>query len=192
MRLAGFTISSFGLFLVLASGLARADSPVVLMKTSLGEIKLKLNEEKAPISVKNFLSYADEGVYDGTIFHRVIDGFMLQGGGFTEDMTRKPTKTPIKNEAGNGLKNNRGTIAMARTPEVDSATSQFFINVVDNSFLDHKNNSAQGFGYAVFGKVIEGMDVADRIKKVQTTIRNGMRDVPVEPVVILSVKRVKK
>ena len=165
--------------------------PEYVVKTSLGEIKIELNEEKAPISVKNFLSYMDEGFYDGTIFHRVIDGFMIQGGGFTADMIQKPTQQPIKNEAGNGLKNHRGTIAMARTSVVDSATSQFFINVVDTGFLDHQDNTQRGFGYAVFGRVIEGMDVVDKIKKVRTGSKKGVRDVPVEPVMIESIQRLK-
>ncbi len=179
-------------FILLAPGLAQAASPaVVAMKTSLGEIKIELDEEKAPITVKNFLSYVDDGFYDGTIFHRVIDGFMIQGGGFTMEMNRKSTKPPIKNEAGNGLKNLRGTITMARTSVVDSATSQFFINVVDNDFLNHRDTTPGGYGYTVFGRVIEGMDVVDRIKKASTTTRKGMKDVPSEPVVIESVRRAK-
>jgi cyclophilin family peptidyl-prolyl cis-trans isomerase len=164
--------------------------PVVVMETSLGKVKIELDQAKAPISVKNFLSYVDGKFYDGTIFHRVISGFMIQGGGFTPDMQQKSTKTPIKNEAGNGLHNKRGTIAMARTGVVDSATTQFFINVVDNGFLDHQDNSPQGFGYAVFGKVIEGMDVIDKIKVAKTGFKMGLQDVPLEPVVIKSMKRV--
>ena len=179
-------------FIFLAAGLAQAASPaVVVMKTSLGEIKIELDEEKAPITVKNFLSYVDDGFYDGTIFHRVIDGFMIQGGGFTVEMNQKSTKPPIKNEAGNGLKNLRGTITMARTSVVDSATSQFFINVVDNGFLNHRDTTTGGYGYTVFGHVIEGMDVVDGIKKVPTTTQKGMRDVPSKPVVIESVRRAK-
>ena len=154
---------------------------MVLISTSLGDIKLELYEEQAPITVANFLSYVEEGFYDGTIFHRVINNFMIQGGGITADMKQKPTKAPIKNEADNGLKNDRGTIAMARTADVDSATSQFFINHKDNSFLDH---GARDFGYAVFGKVVEGIEVVDKIATVQT--RPG--DVPVETVSILSMK----
>jgi cyclophilin family peptidyl-prolyl cis-trans isomerase len=163
--------------------------PSVLMKTSMGDITIRLFEDKAPISVENFLSYVDEGHYDGTVFHRIIPTFMIQGGGFTADMARKSTHKPIKNEATNGLSNRRGTVAMARTGVVDSATCQFFINVVDNTMLDHKNTSARGYGYAVFGEVTDGMDVVDKIKAVRTTAKDGMRDVPVEPVVIESVKR---
>lgn len=169
---------------------AGEENPVVLMETSLGNITIELDQTKAPVSVKNFLSYVDEKFYDGTIFHRVISNFMIQGGGFTADMQQKRAKAPIKNEAGNGLKNMRGTIAMARTNVVDSATAQFFINVVDNDFLDHQNNTPQGFGYAVFGKVTEGMDVVDKIKSVKTGSKMGSSDVPAEAVVIKSVKRV--
>jgi cyclophilin family peptidyl-prolyl cis-trans isomerase len=161
----------------------------VIMKTSLGDITIELNEEKAPITVKNFLSYVDDKFYDGTIFHRVIDGFMIQGGGFTPDMSQKPTKGQIKNEAANGLKNDRGTIAMARTMVVDSATSQFFINVKDNGFLNYSSPDPRGFGYCVFGKVTEGMDVVDKIKGVATGNKNGMGDVPNETVKILEVRR---
>ena len=143
-------------------------NPVVLMKTSEGLIKIELWPGKAPETVKNFLTYVDEGFYDGTIFHRVIGNFMIQGGGFTPDMKQKPTHAPVKNEAAADVKNDRGTIAMARTGVVDSATAQFFINVVDNAFLNHKDNSPNGFGYAVFGKVIDGMDVVDKIKGVKT------------------------
>src|SRR5208337_2177472 len=166
---------------------AQPTNPVVLMKTSLGRIRIELWPGKAPETVKNFLQYVDEGFYDGTIFHRVIGNFMIQGGGFTPDMKQKPTHTPVKNEAAADVKNDRGTIAMARTGVVDSATAQFFINVVDNAFLNHKDNSPSGFGYAVFGKVIGGMDVVDKIKSVQT----GSQDVPVKPVIIESVKREK-
>lgn len=169
---------------------AAESNPLVVMETSLGNVKIELDQAKAPISVKNFLSYVDDKFYDGTIFHRVIGNFMIQGGGFTADMEQKPTKAQIKNEAGNGLRNKRGTIAMARTGVVDSATAQFFINVVDSDFLDHRNNSPQGFGYAVFGKVIEGMDVVDRIKAVKTGSKMGFEDVPAETVVIKSIKRV--
>ena len=156
------------------------------IETNLGNIELELDEKKAPLTVKNFADYARSGHYD-TIFHRVINGFMIQGGGFTADMNQKPTKEPIRNEAMNGLKNARGTIAMARTMVVDSATSQFFINLVDNSFLDFRNPSPQGFGYAVFGKVTKGMEVVDKIAKVQTGSRGMHQDVPVEPVVIKKV-----
>jgi cyclophilin family peptidyl-prolyl cis-trans isomerase len=165
-------------------GKEQPKNPVVVMKTSEGTIRIELWADKAPVTVKNFLQYTDEGAYDGTIFHRVIDNFMIQGGGFTPDMKQKPTHEPIKNEAAADLKNLRGTIAMARTNVVDSATSQFFINVKDNDFLDHKNESQTGFGYAVFGKVIEGMDVVDKIKVVPT--KSG--DVPSKQIVIESVK----
>jgi len=169
---------------------AGEENPVVLMETSLGNITIELDQVKAPITVKNFLSYVDEKFYDGTIFHRVISNFMIQGGGFTPEMQQKRAKAPIKNEAGNGLKNMTGTLAMARTNVVNSATAQFFINVVDNDFLDHQNTTPQGFGYAVFGKVIEGMDVVDKIKAVKTGSKMGFSDVPAEAVVIKSVKRI--
>ncbi len=166
-------------------------NPVVLMKTSLGQVKIELWADKAPETVKNFLQYVDEGFFDGTIFHRVIESFMIQGGGFTEDMKQKPTNAPIKNEANAELKNDRGTIAMARTMIVDSATAQFFINVVDNASLNHRDKSQSGFGYAVFGKVVDGMDVVDKIKSVATTNSGPFQDVPAKPVVIESVKREK-
>ena len=169
---------------------AGEENPTVLMETSLGSITIELDQAKAPITVKNFLSYVDEKFYDGTIFHRVIGNFMIQGGGFTAEMQQKRAKAPIKNEAGNGLKNMTGTLAMARTNVVDSATAQFFINVVDNDFLDHQNTTSQGFGYAVFGKVIQGMDVVEKIKAVKTGSKMGFSDVPAEAVVIKSVKRV--
>ena len=160
--------------------------PVILMSTSLGDIKIELYDQDAPETVKNFLSYVNDKFYDGTIFHRVIGGFMLQGGGFTPEMEQKPTKPPIKNESSNGLKNEPYTLAMARTSVPDSATSQFFINVKNNDFLN-KTSAQDGVGYAVFGKVIEGMDVVNKIEKVQTG-RSGMySDVPSEPVVIKSV-----
>ena len=154
------------------------------IETSMGSITLELDEVKAPVTVKNFLDYAKAGHYDGTIFHRVIDGFMIQGGGFTKAMDQKPTKSPIKNEAANGLKNARGTIAMARTMIVDSATSQFFINLVDNSFLDYRGPEPRMFGYAVFGKVIRGQDVVDQIAAVKTGSRGYYEDVPMQPVII--------
>lgn len=160
----------------------------VLMKTSLGDIKIELDDVKAPISVANFLSYVDGKFYDGLIFHRVIPKFMIQCGGFDDKMNQKETKPPIKNEAKNGLKNVRGTLAMARTSVVDSATAQFFINLVNNSFLD---NGQRDYGYAVFGKVTEGMDVVDKIGQVQTTIKAGMQDVPKETVKIISITRIK-
>jgi len=165
------------------------ETDMVIIKTSLGDIKVKLNEEKAPLTVANFLAYADAGHYNGTIFHRVIGNFMIQGGGFDAQMSQKPVRASIKNEAANGLKNTRGTIAMARTMIVDSATSQFFINVKDNQMLDHRSPDPQGFGYCVFGEVVEGMDVVDQIRAVQTGHKAGMSDVPLETVEILSVTR---
>ena len=152
--------------------------------TSMGTITLELNEEKAPETVRNFVKYAEDGHYDGTIFHRVIDGFMIQGGGFTKSMNQKPTREPIRNEAMNGLKNERGTIAMARTMIVDSATSQFFINLVDNNFLDFQSPTPQGFGYAVFGKVTDGMSVVDAIAKVKTGFAGPHQNVPEVAIVI--------
>jgi peptidyl-prolyl cis-trans isomerase A (cyclophilin A) len=159
---------------------------VVLMSTSLGDIKIELYEKEAPESVKNFLAYVNDKFYDGTIFHRVIGGFMIQGGGFTENMDQKPTKPPIKNEGGNGLKNDTYTLAMARTSVPDSATSQFFINVKNNDFLN-RANAQDGVGYAVFGKVIDGTDVVKKIEQVQTGRKGMYSDVPVQPVVIKSV-----
>ncbi|MFI5322442.1 MAG: peptidylprolyl isomerase [Thermodesulfobacteriota bacterium] len=164
---------------------AEGGNPVVIMSTSKGDIKIELFKDKTPITVENFLSYVNDGFYDGTVFHRVIPNFMIQGGGFTPDFTQKPTKQPIKNEATNGLKNERGTIAMARTQVVDSATSQFFINLADNSFLD---NGVRDYGYAVFGKVIDGMNVVDSIAAVETVHKGMYGDVPKEDVVIKSVK----
>jgi cyclophilin family peptidyl-prolyl cis-trans isomerase len=164
-------------------------SQSVIIETSYGDITVELNDEKAPQSVTNFLAYVDNQHYAETIFHRVIKDFMIQGGNFTADMTPKKTRAPIKNEATNGLRNLRGTIAMARTSVVDSATSQFFINLKDNGFLDHKNSSPQGYGYAVFGKVVKGMDVVDKIGSTRTHNFQRFRDVPVEPVVIRSIKR---
>ncbi|UVE18932.1 peptidylprolyl isomerase [Pseudomonas sp. LS44] len=172
--------------LLAASTPAANQSPHVLLTTSLGEIEIELNATQAPISVKNFLAYVDSGHYDNTIFHRVIPNFMIQTGGYDTDMDEKNTQAPIKNEADNGLRNVRGTLAMARTQVVDSATSQFFINQKDNSFLDH---GGRDFGYAVFGKVVRGMDVVDKISQTPTTYRAGMRDVPAKPVLILSAKR---
>jgi cyclophilin family peptidyl-prolyl cis-trans isomerase len=161
-----------------------AAKPRVLLETSKGKIVLELNAEKAPKTVKNFLDYVKAGQYNGTIFHRVIPGFMIQGGGFAPDMSQKPTRPPIKNEADNGLKNERGTIAMARTADPDSASSQFFINVADNSSLNHRSKTPDGWGYAVFGKVVEGMDVADAIVKVPTTTKGPYQNVPVQAVMI--------
>ena len=157
---------------------------MVILHTNFGPITLELDAAKAPNTVANFLRYANDGYYDGTIFHRVIDDFMIQGGGFTEDMQQKPTHAPIQNEADNGLKNIAYTIAMARTPNPHSATSQFFINVTDNPFLDYTEPTAQGYGYCVFGRVSAGQDTVDRIKKVRTGMRAGHQDVPLESVII--------
>lgn len=161
-----------------------AGNPVVILDTSMGSISIELYPDKAPKTVENFLEYVKSGYYKDTIFHRVIKGFMIQGGGMTQDMNRKPTRPPIENEAGNGLKNARGTIAMARTGEVNSATSQFFINTVDNSSLDHRSKSPDGFGYCVFGKVTAGMDVVDKIEGAVTGTKGMYRDVPNQPIVI--------
>jgi len=159
----------------------------VLMTTTVGPITLELDTDNAPKTVDNFLSYVADGFYDGTIFHRVIDNFMIQGGGFTADMEQKDTKAPVENEANNGLRNNRGTIAMARTQDPHSATAQFFINVQDNDFLNHTGENIQGWGYAVFGKVTDGEDVLDKIRCVQTGGQGGHQDVPIEPIIIESV-----
>ena len=160
--------------------------PVVELNTNMGAIVIELNEEKAPKTVENFLNYVKSGQYDGTIFHRIIDGFMIQGGGMDAEMNEKPTNAPVENEADNGLKNDKGTIAMARTQDPHSATSQFFINVKDNDFLNHSGKNMQGWGYTVFGKVTSGMDVIEKMKGVPTG-RFGMHaDVPKEPVVIKS------
>jgi cyclophilin family peptidyl-prolyl cis-trans isomerase len=191
MTLMEALIALSALFLV-ASGMAHAADPAanpkVLLKTSMGEITVELDKAKAPISTENFLKYVESKHYDGTIFHRVIPGFMIQGGGFSADMKQKPTREEIKNEAGNGLKNTNGTIAMARTSKVDSATAQFFINVKDNAFLDHRDETAAGFGYAVFGKVVSGMDVVKKIEGVSTGNKAGHADVPQTPVVIESAR----
>ena len=165
-------------------------SPKVRIQTNLGDIVVELNKEKAPQTVANFLSYVNDGFYNGTVFHRVIDGFMIQGGGFTEDLQQKATKSPIQNEADNGLKNDRGTLAMARTSDPDSATSQFFINHVDNKPLDFDGPYAPG--YAVFGKVIKGMEVVDAIAAIPTKAVGPHANVPVEAVVIESVKVMEK
>jgi peptidyl-prolyl cis-trans isomerase B (cyclophilin B) len=157
---------------------------MVKLHTSKGVITLELDAEKAPVTVENFLQYVRDGFYDGTIFHRVIDGFMIQGGGFEPGMSQKPTRAPIKNEAANGLKNDAYTIAMARTSVPDSATAQFFINVSNNTFLNFTAPTPQGYGYAVFGKVIEGKDVVDAIKKLRTGSRAGHQDVPVDDIII--------
>ncbi len=170
----------------------KAGNPMVKVKTNLGSFTLELYPDKAPITVENFLNYVDKKFYDGTIFHRVIPTFMIQGGGFTADMMKKATGAPIKNEADNGLTNTKGTIVMARTGEIHSATCQFFINVKDNKALDHKDTSAKGFGYAVFGKVIEGIETVDKIKDVKTTTKGQYGDVPVKPVIIKSIRRAEK
>lgn len=165
---------------------------LVILHTSFGDIKLELNQEKAPLSVKNFVQYVEDGHYNGTIFHRVIDGFMIQGGGFDKDFEQKKTRDPIKNEANNGLKNEVGTIAMARTQDPHSASAQFFINVASSSFLNHTSETTQGWGYAVFGKVVDGMDVVNKIKAVKTGSHGFHQDVPKEPVIIESAEVVKK
>jgi cyclophilin family peptidyl-prolyl cis-trans isomerase len=184
-----FLLFSVGLFVALLGLDAAAANPKVLMKTSKGDITIELFLDKTPLTVKNFLDYVDQKFYDGTIFHRVIKGFMIQGGGLTADLAEKQTKPPIQNEAANGLKNDRGTLAMARTPEVNSATSQFFINHVNNDFLNHKDDTAQGFGYCVFGKVVSGLNVVDAIAATPTMTVHGMSDVPRETVTIISVRR---
>lgn len=166
-----------------------AGNPIVVISTSMGEITLEVFPDRAPVSVENFLSYVREGFYDGTIFHRVVPGFMIQGGGFTPTLEEKPTRPPIRNEATNGLSNARGTVAMARTEALRSATAQFFINVGDNrAELDHRGYSPRDFGYAVFGRVISGLEVCDAIAAVQTRRAGAMADVPVEPVVITRVR----
>ena len=162
--------------------------PVVLIETSMGEIRVELEPQKAPITVKNFLEYVESGYYSGTVFHRAVKNFVIQGGEYTSDLQKKPTRPPIKNEAANGLKNRRGTIAMARPILVDTATSQFFINVSDNVILNHKDDSIQGYGYTVFGKVIDGMQVVDRISKVATAKSKGIRHVPKSAVVIRAIR----
>ncbi|MFQ5992653.1 MAG: peptidylprolyl isomerase [Nitrospiraceae bacterium] len=164
----------------------RKENPKVVFSTTWGRFTVELYPDKAPVTVKNFLAYVDGGFYDGTVFHRVEPGFVIQGGGFSEKMEKKLTRSPIKNEADNGLKNKRGTLSMARTRDVDSATSQFFINLKNNKVLDH---GVRDFGYAVFGKVIQGMHVIDRIASVPTTSLGMFQGVPVEPVVIKSVRR---
>ncbi|HMK84797.1 MAG TPA: peptidylprolyl isomerase [Steroidobacteraceae bacterium] len=159
---------------------------MIRFETTLGEFTIELFEEKAPLTAANFMKYVDEGFFDGTIFHRVVPGFVIQGGGFTEDMTQKRTHASIKNEADNGLKNLRGTLSMARTNDINSATSQFFVNLKDNDFLDHKRGN---FGYAVFGRVTQGMEVIDQIAAVKTGKRRGHEDVPLEAVVMTSVRK---
>jgi cyclophilin family peptidyl-prolyl cis-trans isomerase len=178
---------------VVVHNLPTNPNPVVNMQTSMGTIVIKLYAEKAPKTVENFLGYVNEGFYEGTIFHRVIEDFMIQGGGFTKDYQQKPAHEPIRNEANNGLNNVRGTVAMARTSHPHSATAQFFINVEDNNFLDHTGQSWKGWGYTVFGKVIEGMDVVDKIKKIETGPGGSfLKDVPQIPVVIEKMSVVKE
>ena len=179
------------LLMVFAANVAAQDNPVVVIETNKGTIRVELWADKAPISVENFLRYTDNDYYDGLIFHRVIPGFMIQGGGFSEDMVEKSTYDAIKNEAKSDVKNDRGTLAMARTNIVDSATSQFFINLTNNDSLNHTNESSSGFGYAVFGKVIEGMDIVDVIAAVTTGNVGGFGDVPTETVIINSISRAK-
>jgi peptidyl-prolyl cis-trans isomerase B (cyclophilin B) len=173
-------ISVLVTFVMAGVDMATAGNPKVEMETSKGKFVIELYPEKAPDTVKNFLNYVDAKFYDGTIFHRVIPKFMIQGGGFTADMKRKPAGAPIKNEADNGLKNDRGTIAMARTNDPHTATAQFFINTVNNDFLNHKSKTQQGWGYVVFGKVVAGMDVVDAISSAKTVMRGMYRDVPDE------------
>jgi len=159
---------------------------MIRFETTLGDFTIELFEKEAPLSVANFLKYIDSGFFDGTIFHRIVPGFVIQGGGYTEDMTKKRTNPPVKNEADNGLKNSRGTLSLARTNDINSATSQFFVNLKDNDFLDHTRGN---FGYAVFAKVTEGMDVIDKIAAVKTGRSRGFEDVPLDPVIMTSVRR---
>src|SRR6185369_9645672 len=168
--------------------MSEQQNPQVMLETSMGSIKVELFKDKAPITVKNFLGYVKDGYYDGLIFHRVIKEFMIQGGGMNEQLEQKKPKFAIKNEAANGLSNTRGTLAMARTAIVDSATSQFFINTVDNLFLNHQGKQPDRFGYCVFGQVVEGMDVVDQIRAVKTGNQKGHSDVPLEPVFIKTAK----
>jgi len=180
---------TLAVLLLAVTGVAGAqDPPRVALETSVGRIVLQLAPDRAPATVANFLQYTQDGFYDGTVFHRVIDGFMIQGGGFGEDMQKKPTRAPVMNEADKGLRNEPGTIAMARTGDPHSATAQFFINVADNAFLDHKSKDARGWGYTAFGRVVEGMDVVNRIKAVPTGNQGPFQDVPRAPIVIRSAK----
>jgi peptidyl-prolyl cis-trans isomerase B (cyclophilin B) len=169
----------------LAANADGAAAPQVQLETSMGNIVIELNRDKAPDTVANFIGYVEDGFYDGTIFHRVIENFMVQGGGFDQNFQQKQTKAPVQNEADNGLSNKRGAVAMARTNDPHSATAQFFINTVDNDFLDFKGKTPSGWGYAVFGEVIEGMDVVDKIREVETTMRGPHQDVPAEDIVII-------
>ena len=189
MILRSIACSVISLAILLVTTVAAAQSnPVVVIETSLGNITVELYQDEAPISVENFLTYVRDDFYAGTIFHRVIKGFMVQGGGMTEDMVRKATNPPIKNEATNGLRNERGTLAMARTAVVDSATAQFFINVANNRALNHESETQAEYGYAVFGKVIDGMDVVVEIEDTPTTTAGPYRDVPSTPVIIKSIQ----
>ncbi len=194
MRELGALLGAVMVLGLAATGVAAVEggNPMVLMKTSQGDIVIELDAAKAPATTANFLAYVNDKFYDGTVFHRVIPDFMIQGGGFDKDMNQKTTKAPIKNEAGNGLKNVNGTIAMARTQDPNSATAQFFINTKDNAFLDHTDDTIKGYGYAVFGKVVKGMDVVEKIEQVQTTTRPPYQNVPVTPVVIESVRLVEQ
>jgi peptidyl-prolyl cis-trans isomerase A (cyclophilin A)/peptidyl-prolyl cis-trans isomerase B (cyclophilin B) len=162
---------------------------MIRFETTLGNFNVELLDDEAPVSVENFVKYVDEGFFDGTVFHRIVPGFVIQGGGFTEDMSQKKNHPPIKNEADNGVKNARGTLSMARTNDINSATSQFFVNLKDNDFLDHSRGN---FGYAVFGKVTEGMDVIDKIAAVKTGRKRGFEDVPLDAVIMTSVRRIDK
>lgn len=189
MKTFSLVLLSFMLATVSLQGLSAKkagpeDTVKVKMETSMGDIVLELDRKRAPVTVKNFIKYVKKGHYNGTIFHRVIDSFMIQGGGMTKDLKEKTTDKPIKNEATNGLPNNKYTIAMARTNDINSATSQFFINVKDNDFLNHQGKHAMRYGYAVFGRVVEGQKVVDKIKRVKTTFKHPHENVPVEPVVI--------
>ncbi len=188
MKIALFRFLIISLLTLTGLSTVQAESSRVFIKTNMGNIELELNPTKAPESVKNFLRYADEGFYNGTVFHRVIKGFMVQGGGFSQDFKRKSTHEPIQNEAKNGLKNDRGTVAMARTRAPHSATAQFFINHADNHTLNYP--SSDSWGYAVFGKVTKGMDIVDKIANTPTGFNHGMRDVPNSPVIIESISRI--
>jgi len=184
---------ALSLFIIVpAAGSAEEEgnNPMVEVQTNLGSLTIELYPDKAPISVKNFLQYVNKKFYDGTIFHRVMPNFMIQGGGFTPDMMKKATGAPIKNEADNGLSNVKGTVAMARTSDINSATCQFFINVKDNTGLDYRGDSPAEYGYAVFGKVVEGMDTVEKIKNVKTTTKGAYQNVPVKPVIIKSIRRI--
>ena len=185
------TLLTLTLLLPMLAWAAEKQNPQVLLETNYGNIVIELFPDKAPETVKNFLQYVNEGFYDGTIFHRVIKDFMIQGGGYTPDMQRKITRAPIKNEADNGLHNRIGYVAMARTNDPHSATSQFFINVANNTFLDFREKTPRGYGYAVFGRVIKGMRVVNRIRHVATGYKHGMKDVPLEPVIIKRARQIK-